>query len=120
MLCVVRESKHVHGRTMSDRVVCDCQSKGCANYAAKGRPKLVSRATWFRHKAADLLGRAFLERDENDVENIDPLHVPAGDIDEGKLAELEAAGLFCEGPEQVLLVIGFSCCMPWCVVLCCC
>ena len=95
---------------MALTVICNCQSRKCAEKNADGDPQLVSRATWFRHKAADLLARAFRRLDANDVDiTIDPLYVPPGDIDDAAVADLETAGLFDEEPEQVLIIIDFSC-----------
>ena len=95
---------------MAVTVICDCQSKRCAQQNAAGKPQLVSRATWFRHKAADLLARAFRRLDANDVDiTIDPLYVPPGDIDDAAVADLETAGLFGEEPEQVLIITHFAC-----------
>ena len=84
-------------------VSCDCLSRQCGERRAQGRRELVSRSTWFRHKAADLLARAHLEEDGDDMDlHTDALHVPPGSIDEDLLADLEGAGLFNEVPEQVI------------------
>jgi hypothetical protein len=87
---------------MPERFVnCDCLSKKCGEQRA-GR-QLVSRSTWFRHKAADLLARTHPEEDHEDMEiHTDPLYVPTGSIDEELLASLESAGLFNELPEEVI------------------
>ena len=72
---------------------------------------MVSRASWFRHTAADLLARKSQENaDKNSaLQDSDPLHVAAGDIDHALIVELEASGLFCEEEEQVFLDFVFLC-----------
>ena len=89
---------------MPDALVsCDCLSRRCGERRAQGGRELVSRSSWFRHKAADLLARRHLEEDGDDMDiHTDPLHVPPGSIDEDMLADLEDAGLFIEVPEQVI------------------
>jgi hypothetical protein len=82
-------------------VQCDCLSRRCGGL--KG--VMVSRSTWFRHKAADLLAsRSGISdnetKDDNDMEE-DPLYVPADDIDPELLADLEASGLFDEEADEV-------------------
>jgi hypothetical protein len=91
------------------RVQCDCVSKRCGLQNGI----MVSRSTWFRHKAGDLLARKHPQEDERDKDDDDDgqedqLYVPADEVDEDLLTQLEAAGLFGGPADAVHTYIYFG------------